>query len=305
MRRILLTLFPAALVALGVAFATEPLTKADLLKLLQEGFGEPLIIDRIDASGTDIVLDVETMVQLRKAGATDRILQAILKSRGIDAPAFGPVSKEDMVLIPAGESIMGLNGGEEDYSPEHKIYLDAFYIDRYEVTNAEYEEFDPAHIRDRSSECDRCPVTNVSWSDAMAYAEWAEKRLPTEAEWEKAARGPKGYLYGYGNEYEERLAQMEAPTTAEVGSYQVNGYWLFDMLGNVWEWCADRYGEDYYSQSPEVNPTGPEPGRGGLGRVVRGGSFKNGREVHLAVRTWKDARYRYKSIGFRCARDAE
>ncbi|MFQ5791138.1 MAG: formylglycine-generating enzyme family protein [Acidobacteriota bacterium] len=303
MRGRLSFLVPTAVLLLAPLAANEPVSKQDLLILLAEGFSESLIVEKIRASGTDIVLTVPTMVELKRAGATDRILRAILESREATASESlpRPTRASDMVLIPAGEYTMGLDGGEEDHSPSHRVYVDAFYIDRYEVTNAEYEKFDPTHVRGPASECDRCPVTNVSWQNAAAYARWAEKRLPTEAEWEKAARGPEGYLFGYGDDYQKHLAHMETDKAVRAGSYPANGYGVFDMLGSVWEWCADYYREDYYAQSPAQNPLGPGAGRG---RVVRGGSFRNGQEVNLAVRTWKSSRYRFASIGFRCARDA-
>ncbi len=218
------------------------------------------------------------------------------RSRGAtDPPA------DDMVLIPAGAFTMGLGREGEDFSPEHTVSLDAFYIDRHEVTSLEYERFDPNHRRDSASDCDRCPVTNVNWSEATAYARWAGKRLPTEAEWEKAARGPEGYLFGHGNDYRPDRARLGARGAVPVGSYPPNGYGVFDMLGNVWEWCADHWVKHYYQQSPERNPKGPPKGPG---RVIRGGSFKNGREVHLATRSWSRPSYRYRGVGFRCARDA-
>ena len=297
---------PGILLFAGWTLAMERLSREDLLTLLREGFGETVIIETIKASGVDFELTVPVMVELRAAGASDRILQTILETRSVPPSPSSSVraaandTAEGMVLIPAGEFTMGLSEAKKDYSPEHRVYLDAFYIDRHEVSNVEYEKFDAGHRRDPASECDDCPVTNVSWSEADAYAQWAGKRLPTEAEWEKAARGPEGHLYGYGNEYRKELARVDAPAAVRVGSYPANGYGLHDMLGNVWEWCVDYYDTDYYPQSPEKNPPGPARG---TGRVVRGGASSNGREVHLAVRTRSNPSYRYRSIGFRCASD--
>lgn len=233
------------------------------------------------------------------APSEDRLSKEDVLSQVKDSPP-GPAAQGDMVLIPAGPFEMGLSEGKQDFSPERRVYLDAFYIDRHEVTNAEYERFDASHRRDRSSDCDDCPVTNVSFSDAAAYAQWAGKRLPTEAEWEKAARGPDGFLYGYGSAYRKDTARLQADNAVRVGAHLPNGYGVFDMLGNVWEWCADYWDKRYYRQSPERNPQGPSRGPG---RVIRGGSYKNGSEVHLATRSWSRPGYRYRSIGFRCARD--
>jgi len=302
MYRSLLLLVTVAVVTAAPAVAEEPVTKEEVVRLLQEGFSEALIVEKIETSGADIDLSVEAMVELKSAGATDDVLRAILENQTA-ASAETPseiAPPADMVLIPAGEFIMGSDDGEEDYAPAHRVYVNAFYIDKYEVTNADYEEFDPAHIRGSASECDECPVTNVSKRNAAAYARWAERRLPTEAEWEKAARGPEGYLYGHGDKYDKRLVNAQASAAVRVGSYPWNGYGVYDMLGNVWEWCADYYSKAYYSQSPDRNPSGPSQG---LGSIVRGGSFRNGKEVHVAVRTWRNSSYRFRSIGFRCARD--
>lgn len=302
-RAAMLVAFPSLLI-LAPAAGNSQLSKEDLLTLLREGFGEEVIIEKIRVSGVSFDLSVPVMLELKRAEASDRILQAILESQGPTTKERPPTSEpaDEMVLVPAGTFLMGRSEGNEDFSPERRVHLDAFYIDRHEVTNAEYEKFDPNHRRDQASDCDDCPVTNVSWTEAQAYARWAGKRLPTEAEWEKAARGPEGYLYGYGNEYRKDQARVEAADAVRVGGYPSNGYGVFDMLGNVWEWCADYYGKEYYREAPEHAPPGP---RSGPGRVFRGGSYRNGREVHLAVRSWSKPEYRYRSVGFRCARDAE
>ncbi|MCD6506169.1 PEGA domain-containing protein [Candidatus Poribacteria bacterium] len=214
-----------------------------------------------------------------------------------------------MVLIPAGEFQMGdhFNEGGFDERPVHTVYLDAFYIDKYEVTNELYARFlndigrnedDEGHqlLDINDSDCliefvggqyrpkagyENHPVIEVSWWGAKAYAEWAGKRLPTEAEWEKAARGGlvgKRYVWGdempprqlVGN-FADETAKRKYPGwtivegyddgyvgTAPVGSFVPNGYGLYDMAGNVWEWCADWYDENYYSRSPRRNPKGPD-----------------------------------------------
>ncbi len=295
------------LVLLGAAAAARAageLGQEEVLALLRGGFGEELVIEKIVASGVVFELTVPVMVQLKQAGATDAVLRALLAARKPPAPeppgAPAPPA-DDMALIPAGPFIMGLAEGEADFSREHEVYLGAFYVDRHEVTNAEYEKFDPHHSRDPASNCDACPVTGVSWQEATDYARWAGKRLPTEAEWEKAARGPEGYLYGRSRELLPEIARLDGAFALPVGSYPANGYGLHDMLGNVWEWCADYYDKEAYSRSLGANPRGPARGPG---RVVRGGAYSNRQPVHLAARTWAPETYRYRSIGFRCARDA-
>ena len=185
------------------------------------------------------------------------------------------VAPAGMVLIPAGEFQMGDSlDGMNNALPVHTVYLDAFYMDIYEVTTAQYQKFMEAtgyrfwYMEDIYDAPEK-PVVGVSWFDAVAYAGWAGKRLPTEAEWEKAARGGlSGKRYPWGDEISHDDASG-ADGTSPVGSFAPNGYGLYDMAGNVWEWCADWYDADYYSSSPKRNPAGPSSGKR---RVLRGGS---------------------------------
>jgi len=196
-----------------------------------------------------------------------------------------------MCLIPAGEFQMGSNDGESREKPVHTVYLDGFYIDVYEVTVGQYKKFIQATGHrapnwssvSKYSPTDNHPIVYVSWDDAQAYCKWAGKRLPTEAEWEKAARGGlvgKKYPWGdeppnAGGKYRANYRVGDNGTAdgyqycAPVGSFPPNRYGLYDMLGNVLEWCADWYGENYYSSSPRKNPPGPASGSS---RVFRSGS---------------------------------
>jgi formylglycine-generating enzyme required for sulfatase activity len=273
-----------------------------------------------------------------------------------------------MTLIPAGEFQMGTDPAEipelvrwakesglgnanaswfEDESPRHTVYLGAFYMDKYEVTNAQYRAFVQAtgHKEpegfglvkaeggnytvvsgfkpwsDESYNGDNQPVVCVTWSDARAYAEWAGKRLPTEAEWEKAAReGLVGKRFSWGDDWPPppeagnfadaafKAAFPDATYfipgyddgyayTAPAGSFAPNGYGLHDMAGNVWEWCADWYDSGYYAKSPRENPEGPNSG---TSRVLRGGSWY-GYLLRCANRSYLNPTYAYNYIGFRCA----
>ncbi len=198
-----------------------------------------------------------------------------------DEPDVSPDS-QGMVLIEAGEFRMGSNSGETSEKPIHSVYVDAFYMDEYEVTNAEYAEFLNAkgkhaeagkewyHIGNQFSRIEYVsreyqvkggyenhPVTFVSWYGAMAYAEWKGKRLPTEAEWEKAARGGlSGLTYPWGNAIDSNRANYNRHVgdTTPIGKYAANGYGLYDMSGNVWEWCLDEWNGNFYSVSPAQNP---------------------------------------------------
>lgn len=228
-----------------------------------------------------------------------------------------PASRDTtMALIPAGEFVMGREG-TGDSSPLHTVRLSAFHLDRYEVTNAEYEAFCKATEgklpifwgMDRF----RCgpryphhPVIGVSWSDAQDYAKWLGKRLPTEAEWEYAARaGLAGKKYVDGDFLDSsrvNYTRSKQDGPVAVGTYPPNGYGLYDMAGNVQEWVADRFDPEYYKSSPAEDPPGPAKGRF---RVIRGGGWFTG-PMCMDV----DKRYALPSnwvdfnVGFRCARDA-
>ncbi|MCG9132434.1 TonB family protein [Candidatus Poribacteria bacterium] len=167
----------------------------------------------------------------------------------------------NMVLISAGEFQMGSNDGDDTEKPVHTVYVDAFYIDKYEVTQAQYNKFLEANPQwgnpSRDNMYDSHPATPVSWYAAMAYAQWVGKRLPTEAEWEKAARGGLvGQAYSWGNSIDSSKVFLNGGmgNSVPVGSYPPNNYGLYDMIGNAWEWCLDEFDPDFYSKSQRRNP---------------------------------------------------
>lgn len=198
---------------------------------------------------------------------------------------------------------MGTEDGTEIERPVHQVSLTAFFMDRYEVTNKEYETFQPEHQRSPYSACDQCPITNVRWHEADAYCRSRGKRLPTEAEWEKAARGQEGHDYSFGPSADPKRGNFARPRQAgakEVSGFQPNGYALYHMSGNVWEWVNDWFDPDYYQSSPTQNPTGPDQGRR---KVVRGGSwYSPAYYVHAGMRFKLAPKVKLNSIGFRCAR---
>lgn len=219
----------------------------------------------------------------------------------------------EMAPIPSGEFQMGSENAE---TPLHTVYLDAFYIDRYSVTNALYKKFvdstghsTPEYWDDPRFSFPDQPVVGVNWHDAEAYANWAEKRLPTEAEWEKAARGGLvSKRYPWGNDilhedanYGPSTDGISAPNhTLLVGSYAPNGYGLYDMAGNVWEWCSDWYAEDYYVNSPGKNPQGPDTGEA---KVLRGGAWDYPASFQkVNCRICLNPLYSNVFVGFRCAK---
>ena len=229
----------------------------------------------------------------------------------------------EMILIPAGVFWMGCNSEidnicYDDEKPYHEVQLSAYYIDKTEVTQGAYKKCvdagvcsDPGCNWNPSGTPNR-PVVCVDWNDAIAYCTWAGKRLPTEAEWEKAARGTDGRKYPWGNQtatceyavmYDGSDYGCGTGSTWDVCSKSPAGdspYGLCDMAGNVWEWVSDWYGSDYYSNSPASNPTGPVSGSG---RVRRGGSFDYD-DVNLRASN-RDGYYPsvyYVNLGFRCSR---
>lgn len=206
----------------------------------------------------------------------------------------------DMALVPAGEFVMGM-GGSSNKTP-HTVMLGAFYIDKHEVTQQAFEKIrgaNPSKLQGSD-----LPAEQVTWYEANAYCNKLGKRLPTEAEWEKAARGGTTTRYYWGDNMDNTHAWFNESSegkTHPVGQKKANAYGLYDMAGNVWEWVADWYGKSYYENSPKENPKGPETGEE---RVLRGGSWYSG-DKHLttATRYWSPPNTRNSNFGFRCAAD--
>ncbi len=235
-----------------------------------------------------------------------------------------------MVYVPAGDFTMGSPAGfgSDEEVPPHKVTLDSFWIDRTEVTNAQYRAFVEETGHRAPTSCDwgdptyddgakaNHPVVCVSWDDAKAYCEWDGAHLPTEAEWEKAARGTDGRAYPWGNNFDGsrfnycdtncEFSQKDTGAddgyaqTAPVGSYLLGAspYGALDMAGNVWEWVSDWYSFGYYNNSPKLNPQGPDSGHY---RGLRGGAWNGfATNERSAFRGWLLPDKRDIVIGFRC-----
>ena len=225
-----------------------------------------------------------------------------------------------MLYVPKGDFLMGSLGGEgeKDEHPQHTVQLDAFWIDETEVTNSMYMDCvdagvckDPNHAGSYTREAyygnpqfNNYPVINVDWFRASRYCQWAGKRLPSEAEWEKAARGSEGWVYPWGNGEpgpEQANHDWLVGDTTEVGIFPAGAspYGALDMAGNVMEWVADWYGEYTTSPYKTYNPTGPENGGH---RIARGGSYLfSSFLVRSAERYWVSPYYADDDLGFRCA----
>ena len=231
------------------------------------------------------------------------------------------IDGSEMVGVPAGEFLMGNDEGATAEGPEHTIYLDSYYIDKYEITNIQYRSCVDSGVcakLEKTTSYDdpdyaHHPVINVTWPWANTYCRWANKRIPTEAEWEKAARGPDGRRYPWGEEIDCEYAQYKecGGQTVPVGSYPkgVSFYGAYDMAGNVWEWVIDEWQEDYYQISPYKNPPGPTNPKNEWNiseiRVFRGGSWsEDGDLLRSTYRSWYEPDAQYYNLGFRCVIDS-
>jgi formylglycine-generating enzyme required for sulfatase activity len=225
---------------------------------------------------------------------------------------------EEMVTIPAGPFVRGTMSGGFDEQPQRTISLETFSIDRHEVTNHQYQQFVTATGHRKAGPPSRYaksigkmrgpnqPVVYVSWADADAYCRWKGKRLPTEAEWEKAMRGTDGRLWPWGNQEKPNGAnwarvQDGHEVSAPVGAFQTDQspYGVMDGAGNVMEWVADWYQESYYKVAPDKDPPSPEFG---TFRVMRGGGYTTtGGDLRITSRSKMVPDFRDETIGFRCA----
>ncbi|QPJ65707.1 MAG: formylglycine-generating enzyme family protein [Candidatus Nitrohelix vancouverensis] len=269
--------------------------------------------------------------------------------------SFAWASAGDMALVPGGSFLMGVDkkvhadvekmskskqlkyavsrDAFHDEGPAHNVVLDPFYMDIYETSNKQYAEFmkatghpAPAYWDDHLRNKPEQPVSGVNWNDATAFCSWANKRLPTEAEWEKAARGPEGFMYPWGNEVDASKANFGRKNehTANVTEYPEgkSGYGIYNMAGNVFEWVQDWYDPNFYKNTREtVNPTGPKDGaylsatgtyvdRIAIGkkRVIRGGSwYAPAESITNTHRFWNDPMNNSYGVGlgFRCARSVD
>jgi formylglycine-generating enzyme required for sulfatase activity len=310
-----------------MALATETATPA----FVTEEATAPVIAETPTASDPPPTLSPTPSPQ---PTATPTVGPPVVQTRVWDADGAA------MVFVPAGVFTMGSDDLGDDEQPVHQVFLDGFWLDQYEVTNGQFARFvadtgyqtgaeaagwgwvhggdewvemsgaDWQHPRGPNSDiADKTdhPVVLVNWQDADAYCRWAGKQLPTEAQWEKAARGPGDAVprYAWGNSFDPQKANIQESSlddTTPVGAFSPQGdspYGAADMTGNVWEWVADWYGSGYYGVSPAENPSGPD---GGTYKILRGGSWLFD-EVYArtAFRYNVSPDYVYDFTGFRCS----
>ncbi|MBA5867741.1 MAG: SUMF1/EgtB/PvdO family nonheme iron enzyme [Nitrospira sp. CR1.3] len=268
---------------------------------------QPAPVGRAGPAGDPNVIKANEQLRAAQQEETGRLSQ-----QGTAIPA-------GMLLVPGGEFVMGAEDLAPDTRPMHRVMLGSFWLDRYKVTNGEYRGCVdgggclPPKDRRTFDDAERVqhPVVNVTWTQARNYCHWKGKRLPTEAEWEKAARGTDARRYPWGNTTDpsfHRPKNGETSTltngTEPVGSRPANvsPYGIFDMVGSVSEWVKDWYAEDFYQVSPSHDPQGPV--RGSF-RVLRGGELsERPLEHHVSIRGWDEMTYWGPTLGIRCALDA-
>lgn len=291
----------------------------------------PLSSNPTDESGTERSIRSEepTSVRLLRPEVSAKLEEVIMTMLSKDperrfhniaavrnALVMAPEAKnETMVAVPRGEFVQGSSDddpdGRDEERPQREVYLDAFFIDRTPVTVADYKAYLDAtgtrapeewHTFNDPKAAPNRPVVFVNWDDARAYADWAGKRLPTEAEWEKAARGTDGRIFPWGDEKPtDKRAWFEHDAPSEVGArpFGSSPWGVHEMAGNVFEWVSDWYDRDYYASAPAENPHGPDSGKK---KIIRGGSFAHGA---FALRCATRGRYRPEARranhGFRCA----
>jgi formylglycine-generating enzyme required for sulfatase activity len=297
--------------------------KAKVWRMLEEGkqaINEPKALPEKVAQAKDTLdiankLGLDDEQQAFYQQLQEKIQQGHTQSH--EKTASAQTQEMPMAVVSAGEFIMGSPGGAADEQPAHRVYVDAFSMDKYEVSVGQYAKFLEATSLEAPPDWDvmnqpqhqKRPVVNIDWADAVMYCKWAGKRLPTEAEWEKAARGTDGRIYPWGNEFPTRLHANFGKTEwnnhaalVPVGKLEdgKSPYGIYDMAGNVWEWVSDWYDPNYYQNSPSQNPTGPSSAEL---KVLRGGSWSDTpNNLRSANPHIYEPGIRYHNVGFRCAK---
>lgn len=289
-----------------------------LFQSLNRGPSSPDVAATLQA--TEAVVSLETAPGANSELSTSAV--EVPASTATPLPAqITDIEGVTMHLVPAGRFIMGSDNGDSNEKPVHEVELAAYYMDVHEVTNADYRacvDAGPCTPPGLNSlggfleqyyddpQYDQYPVVYVNWYQARSYCNWRGAQLPTEAQWEKAARGTDGPVYPWGPYVtcdRANFGGCYGNTTTPVQTFQtgMSPYDLHDMAGNVWEWVGDWYGESYYQTAPTADPTGPAAGQF---RVVRGGSFADNENSQRSSYRNRDLPENFNwNIGFRCAKD--
>ncbi len=314
----------------------EPMVPTSRIPPWWEDLRAALVANWGWVAGGAAVLALVAVVMILVSGGLGSPASAEPTATPTPTPSLGdirtrPADGMKMVYVPAGQFDMGSTDGDSDEQPVHTVVLDGFWIDRTEVTNAQYQKCVKAGECQAPTVCDwgdptygdadkvDYPVVCVDWQGAQIYCEWVGGRLPTEAEWEYAARGPEGNVYPWGDEFDCTKGNFDDETvqdsyvvpggegcdgfdrTAPVGIFPDGASWCgsLDMSGNVWEWVNDWYADDYYSHSPRENPPGLESSGH---KVMRGGGWRHDSYYfRAAYRGSYTPNPRHDDLGFRCA----
>jgi len=302
----------------SAAYAKKLWTKVEREAAQAKAFSEPdpyILPIRLDDTQVQGILPTVGYVDWFAKGSA-AIADMILERLG---RAINHKDGAEMIRIPEGQFKMGSTQKPDDRTPERIVRLDTYYIYKYPVTVAQFKSFcEDAKYSWNFWTCFECepqdehPMVCVDWADAAAYADWAGVKLPTEAQWEKAARGVEGLRFPWGNSWEpgwcmdQRFQYGTAGWPVEIGTFPrgASPYGVEDMCGNIWEWCADWYDPGYYRSAVAENPRGPEQG---TSRVKRGCGWKD--DINFPVNFESSFRYhqepgfKYRLDGFRCVRE--
>jgi formylglycine-generating enzyme required for sulfatase activity len=260
----------------------------------------------ISTQSAEIVYSID----IQKSSNSTPLTDAVKLFSDFMKPVYRNINIPDgMVFVKGDWFEMGSNYGRDNEKPVHEVFIDDFFMDKYEVTNRAYSEFCDSTGREMPVQpeyhTDDHPVTNVSWEDASDYASWKGKRLPTEAEWEYAALGGTNSSNHYsGNSFLDYVGWYTGNSNLvihPVGKLDPNEFGIYDMSGNVWEWCSDWYSLSYYRSGDGISPNGPA---GGSEKVLRGGSFEDEEyfcRVKYRNKSFQDRKF--ENYGFRCVVD--
>jgi sulfatase modifying factor 1 len=317
------TIYPNEVVIdlLGLTGVEElEVTSSNLLWRMQSTLGIEFVITGTVKNSDDLQFtiyliktesaEIVSSIDIQESSNSTPLTDAIKIFSDFLKPVYKNINIPDgMVFVTGGWFEMGSNYGRDNEKPVHQVFVDDFYIDKYEVTVRDYSEFCKATGREIPEKpeyhTDDHPVANVSWEDASDYASWKGKRLPTEAEWEYAALGGKISSNQYsGNSFLDYVGWYSGNSNLvihPVGKLDPNEYRIYDMSGNVWEWCGDWYSLSYYRSGEGISPTGPTDGNE---KVLRGGSFDD--EEYFCRVKYRNKNFpdrKFENYGFRCVVD--